>query len=575
MDRFASGDKRPRSPSGDFSPGVASKMPKTQSSHLHINYLARQYPENLPLVSTEDSLPNILRLIGEYDGVLQRHESIAGNLGACPLGPILMKRFDRLFEGPPRVLKSNGKEGTSVTWLDVVEFARSKPEQFNLEKTRNGVPVCQFYTKQCRVEISEEDYVLIASGMPQKLIPPQPIDEDEEKEVGSLEILERNLQKITAMADSAAARARQLSYRLKSRRNAIVTRRETDRNKSSHSSPLREQHVSPDPAVSNGHSASAHPQSPSGGFTAVNSGRTPDEPHEDPHSNLSHPNTDNITIINGTNIKGASPATRAELMKKFFTTADQNGRENDPPAASSSSTSTTHRPRGSDASEFGGPAAYSNNPVAIPNTPSSLLPQPKPATHHERDDGGPFKMEMVARMDELQRGERILPPCDRCRRLHMDCLKNLTACVGCTKKHAKCSWKDVKEEEIHGNSIQSQNSSTTREGGGDAGYDPARSSIPPTNTASGRADSTSSAPVQSSLDLPPLRRTNSEIHAVMLNDHHRQQDYDRHRVHQRSSHANTNNSRRDDDPDATSRLLQAIMDTVDRTGDDKRVRETM
>lgn len=30
----------------------------------------------------------------------------------------------------------------------------------------------------------------------------------------------------------------------------------------------------------------------------------------------------------------------------------------------------------------------------------------------------------------------------------MDCLKNLTACQGCTKKHAKCSWKDVKEEEL-------------------------------------------------------------------------------------------------------------------------------
>ncbi|QKX62025.1 uncharacterized protein TRUGW13939_09181 [Talaromyces rugulosus] len=571
-----SGDKRPRSPSGDFSPGVASKMPKTQSSHLHINYLARQYPENLPLVSTEDNLPNILRLIGEYDGVLQRHESIAGNLGACPLGPILMKRFERLFDGPPNVLKSNGKEGTNVTWLDVVEFARNKPEQFNLEKTRNGVPVCQFYTKQCRVEISEEDYVLIASGMPQKLIPPQPIDEDEEKEVGSLEILEKNLQQITAMADSAAARARQLSYRLKSRRNAIVTRRETDRNKSSQSSP-REHHVSPDPGVVNGHSAYAHPQSPPGGFTAVNSGRAPEEPHDETHHNSSHPNTDNITIINGTNIKGASPTTRAELMKKFFTTADQNGRgggaaESEPPA---SSTSTNQRPRDSDASDFGAPSAYSNNnTVAIPNTPSSLLPQPKPNSHHERDDGGPFKTEMVTRMDELQRGERIMPPCDRCRRLHMDCLKNLTACAGCTKKHAKCSWKDVKEEELHGIHNSQPLNSSTREG--DATYDPARSSLPPTNnnTASGRADSTSSAPVHSSLDLPPpMRRTNSEIHAVMLNDHH--QEYDRHRIHQRSSHASSSNGRNDDDPDATSRLLQAIMDTVDRAGEDKRVRETM
>ena len=30
----------------------------------------------------------------------------------------------------------------------------------------------------------------------------------------------------------------------------------------------------------------------------------------------------------------------------------------------------------------------------------------------------------------------------------MDCLKNLTACMGCTKKHAKCSWKDVDEQEL-------------------------------------------------------------------------------------------------------------------------------
>ena len=192
--------KRPRSPSGEFPP-IASKAPKTHSNHLQINYLARQYPDNLPLVSVDDNMSAIIHLIGEYDGVLQRHESIAGNLGACPLGPILIKRFERLFDGPPRVLKSHGKDAHAITWLDVVEFAKSKPEQFNLEKTRNGVRVCQFYTKQCRVEISEEDFVLIASGMPQKMIPPQPIIEDEEKELGALEILEKNLQQIVSVAD--------------------------------------------------------------------------------------------------------------------------------------------------------------------------------------------------------------------------------------------------------------------------------------------------------------------------------------------------------------------------------------
>lgn len=192
--------KRKRS-SSEEPPAPAVKPLKPHSNHLQINYLARQYSENLPLVSGDETLPSILHLIGDYDGVLQRHESMAGNLGAKPLGPILIKRFERLFDGPPKVLKSHGKDGTTVTWLDVVEFARNKPEQFNLEKMRNGVRVCQFYTKQSRVEVSEEDYVLIASGMPQKLIPPQPIVEDEEKELGTLKVLERNLSHVIQLAD--------------------------------------------------------------------------------------------------------------------------------------------------------------------------------------------------------------------------------------------------------------------------------------------------------------------------------------------------------------------------------------
>jgi hypothetical protein len=42
---------------------------------------------------------------------------------------------------------------------------------------------------------------LIASGIPQRLIPPQPIIEDEEKELGALEILEKNLGQIIQLAD--------------------------------------------------------------------------------------------------------------------------------------------------------------------------------------------------------------------------------------------------------------------------------------------------------------------------------------------------------------------------------------
>jgi hypothetical protein len=49
-------------------------------------------------------------------------------------------------------------------------------------------------------------------------------------------------------------------------------------------------------------------------------------------------------------------------------------------------------------------------------------------------------------LDSDEYGEiQIVLPCDRCRLLHMDCRKSLgnsTTCVGCTKKHVKCSWAD-------------------------------------------------------------------------------------------------------------------------------------
>jgi hypothetical protein len=222
--------------------------------------------------------------------------------------------------------------------------------------------------------------------------------------------------------------------------------------------------------VTNG-GATAHDQShngggnaslsPPSGFVAVNS-RQPtlgdsNEGPADSHLLFPHGNTDNVTIINGTSIKGASPTTRAELMKKFFTTADRNARgwaadddaRRSPGSLPRPASSSRPKTKSAESSDYAG--LYLNSPstsaVPIPSTPSSLLPHLKP-TQAEKDDGGPYKAEMVGRMEQLHRGERVLPPCDRCRRLHMDCLKNLTACQGCTKKHAKCSWKEVSEEEL-------------------------------------------------------------------------------------------------------------------------------
>lgn len=207
----------------------------------------------------------------------------------------------------------------------------------------------------------------------------------------------------------------------------------------------------------------AFSQSPPMGFTAVNSRQSapaetaPDtiakSPADSGHPLFSRSNTENVTVLNGASIKGISQEQRIELIKSFLVNADIQARDDDVNRRSSLSITRS-------ATQQNGPqtraeclshgsvnAPNNSSAVPIPSTPASLLPHLKP-TQVERDDGGPYKAEMVNRMETLRRGERILPPCDRCRRLEMDCLKNLTACMGCTKKHAKCSWKDVHEEEL-------------------------------------------------------------------------------------------------------------------------------
>jgi hypothetical protein len=266
-----------------------------------------------------------------------------------------------------------------------------------------------------------------------------------------------------------SARARQLNHRLRARKAAIISRRESEVDTKL---PILRSQSSPPPTDdANGlntklNGVTGMSQSPPMGFTAVNTRQSlPAESRPDTSPDpaasaaqllFSNANTENVTIINGTSIKGASPTTRAELMKKFFSSADRDARTEEELRRSSAGItrstttqvpSTRPKPRSESLDTAGLYSLNSPAAVAIPSTPASLLPHSKPS-QIERDDGGPYKAEMVNRMESLHRGERILPPCDRCRRLHMDCLKNLTACMGCTKKHAKCSWKDVREEEL-------------------------------------------------------------------------------------------------------------------------------
>lgn len=272
-------------------------------------------------------------------------------------------------------------------------------------------------------------------------------------------------------------------HKMKNRRVAILSRREQEAE--ARRSSLRPEGTPTSPADLNG--AIAKPvrsievsQSPPVGFTAVNL-RQPGAAEVEHRPSLGS-GTDparkapddfygaqNVTIINGRSIKDASPTVRAEMMKKFLTPGEREaGMTEDTVRRSSFGTPRTNsihntlgeRPR-SGSMELTASTDHAPS-VAIPNTPASLMPQSKPSTA-DRDDGGPFKAEMVRRMDNMWKGDRVIPPCDRCRRLHMDCLKNLTACMGCTKKHAKCSWKEVKASELQ--MVGGQASSPDRETG--------------------------------------------------------------------------------------------------------------
>jgi hypothetical protein len=257
---------------------------------------------------------------------------------------------------------------------------------------------------------------------------------------------------------SVAARTRQLNHRLKGRKQAILDRRAT----ASPAPPMRPASPS-NVALMNGAAPTPPtipqphpPQTSPSGFVAVNT-----RPHHEPNGN------------------GTSSSTRHDLLSKFHTMSERRPSSHPPSSSTDArrssisaggishpSTPVSHvtkpppkpvevatpnlpRPPHVNENEL---HSMMNSPVPIPNTPSNLLPAASQRNNQplEKDDGGPFKTEMVHKMEALAKGERILPPCDRCRRLHMDCLKNLTACMGCTKKHAKCSWKEVREGELRG-----------------------------------------------------------------------------------------------------------------------------
>ena len=239
-------------------------------------------------------------------------------------------------------------------------------------------------------------------------------------------------------------------------------------------------------------------QASQGGFVAVNS-----RPATERNGNHGVPETPLPKLDPAArNSAGASPQTHAELLNRFSTVAErkQQAAFSAPapsPSTVTNATGTSHATqngsKGHYSTDYAPFATASDHPAtgrpsnthmshagSHPSRPSSTTHSNSHHGHsHSTDhthsshqsasqkaaaaaaDEGPYKASMVSRMETLQKGDRILPPCDRCRRLHMDCLKNLTACMGCTKKHAKCSWREVKAEELQNWDSSSNNNGST------------------------------------------------------------------------------------------------------------------
>ena len=121
--------------------------------------------------------------------------------------------------------------------------------------------------------------------------------------------------------------------------------------------------------------------------------------------------------------QGSNYDLHQDLLQQFLST----------PSSQSRSTSIAGLSQGS-------PSMTTSQPNRMGGTARSVGSEDTPQD--------PFRPLITQKIDKLSRGDIIGPPCDRCRRLKLQCVKHLTACQGCTKKHAKCGWKSVTDEEV-------------------------------------------------------------------------------------------------------------------------------
>lgn len=323
--------------------------------------------------------------------------------------------MESLFEGSIVVMPKSplGDPMASTwytpSWLEIVEFAATSPGEFSLTTTPDGRRVCQFALNNVRVEIGDDDWRLIMSGALDRfrLVPPQPLEEDEVAELATIDILEKRLRKLIKDADEVARKARHLNYHLSGRAADINSRR---------SSPHHNQGT----AAAGYSPVSQPPPPPSGGLN----------PAYDLHADLLQQFLAPGNQLTGPKVSQppsvASRPVAPELPRPPILTSGAVG-----------SQANMLTPNGRQSPVF---------PTHSPTRRDSTAPTPT-LTNEGLD--APHRSIIQARLEQLARGDHMTPGCDRCRRLRSPCVKHLTSCQGCTRKHTKCTWNSVTPDEIY------------------------------------------------------------------------------------------------------------------------------
>ncbi|KAK4080647.1 hypothetical protein Trihar35433_1752 [Trichoderma harzianum] len=421
------------------SPSLASMAPESI-----VNFVTRP---DAPLLSflpgDVDTFNDIIYLIGDYENVLDRKESMAANLGAKLTGPRFLRGLERFFEGPIKILSANPYH--QITWLEIVTFAKTNPEAFTVIPQPNGSRCCRFVYNGITAEIIEDDWRLISSGALDRFPLEHTFEEDEAAELATLEILEQRASYLHRKADELAARARILHQRLELRTRDVARRQQFLEVGASSSS------------ASGSSSGSSSSAGPSSSFHAINHPPRPvitnpsGEPY-DIHSDLLHQFT--IAAMQNSPPQGPPPGYQAQPGSPNGAPVAGQG----PLAPPALEAPPYHPPPANvyPAVETAAPApapvpapapiaapalTAASNSRSIANLALSQVVLPgDPATEVHR----PL---VLQKTDTLNKGDIIFPPCDRCRRLRLQCVKHLTACRGCTKKHARCNWRNVTDDE--------------------------------------------------------------------------------------------------------------------------------